>query len=944
MMDYKDTLNLPQTDFPMRGNLAQREPQMLKEWREKDLYGAIRRVCKGRPKFILADGPPYANGDIHIGHAVNKTLKDIVLKSRLLAGFDTPYTPGWDCHGLPIEHVVEKKKGKAGHKIDAKAFRQACREYALQQLDRQREDFIRLGVLGDWDNPYLTLDPRYEANQLRAFAKIISRGHLYKGYKPVHWCLDCSSALAEAEVEYQDKTSPSIDVRFPVFKEDIGNGNFLQRFKGSVKDGNLPISVSIWTTTPWTLPGNQAVALHPDFEYALVQTDLGNGAELILVASELLDEIKQRWNANDGAVVATARGKDLAGVRLQHPFLEDRVVPVILGEHVTLESGTGAVHTAPGHGHEDFAAGEENNLPLDNPVGDDGCFVKGTKYFAGEHVSKVNDHVIEVLKEHGALIQSSKYQHSYPHCWRHKTPVIFRATPQWFISMDNQRLRDKALAEIKNVNWTPSWGEQRITAMVENRPDWCVSRQRTWGVPIALFLHKETGELHPDTEALLEQVAERVEKGGIDAWFELDARELLGDEAEHYDKVTDIMDVWVDSGLMHYCVLEKHPELERPADLYLEGSDQHRGWFQSSLLTSVAMHDTAPYKGVLTHGFTVDAQGRKMSKSLGNVVLPQKVVNTLGADILRLWVAATDYSGEISVSDEILKRTADSYRRMRNTLRFLLANLAGFDPKHDCVAPEKMIALDRWVLERAQTVQKSLLDFYDKYEFHHIYQIIHNFCIVDMGSFYLDVIKDRQYTTPTNSLARRSCQTAMYHIAEAMVRWLAPITSFTAEEIWRHMPGERGDSVFFETWYAFPEFPHVEDGIDWDVILAVRQEVARELEKLRVERTIGSSLDAEVDLYCNGQLKSALDGLQDELRFALITSYARVHDHKQAPAGAVVSEDIADLHIVADKSKFDKCVRCWHRREDVGSNGAHPELCTRCVTNLDGDGEPRHFA
>jgi isoleucyl-tRNA synthetase len=922
----------------MRGNLARREPQMFAEWEERDLYGRIREACRGRPRFIMPDGPPYANGDIHIGHAVNKVLKDIVIRSRTLAGFDAPYVPGWDCHGLPIELKVEKEMGKAGGKVDHKAFRQACREYARTQVDRQRTDFKRLGVLGDWNNPYLTMNPAYEANEIRAFGRLIEKGHLYKGYKPVHWCIDCGSAMAEAEVEYEDRTSPSIDVRFRAVDPDA----LLARLELVGDGGKGPVSVAIWTTTPWTLPANRAVALHAELEYVLLAVDLGEGPERILVADELKDSFMARLGA-EGSVVARGRGAALEGLLLEHPFY-DRQVPVVLGEHVTTESGTGAVHTAPAHGQEDFAVGLVYDLPVENPVGGDGRYLPDTPLVGGKPVFEANKYLVDVLAEHKALLHHEAYRHSYPHCWRHKTPVIFRATPQWFVSMDQAGLREKALAAVGHVQWTPSWGEQRIHGMVANRPDWCISRQRTWGVPIALFVHKQTGELHPRTGELLEAVAQRVEKTGIDAWFDLDPAELLGGEAADYEKVTDILDVWFDSGVVHYCVLEQREELGVPADLFLEGSDQHRGWFQSSLLTSVAMRDAAPYRAVLTHGFTVDAKGRKMSKSLGNVVAPQKVFNTLGADVLRLWVAATDYRGEISVSDEILKRVADSYRRMRNTIRFLLANLAGFDPATHQVPADRMLALDRWAVDRARALQEEVEAAYDRYEFHQIYQKVHNFCVVDMGGFYLDVIKDRQYTTQADSLARRSCQTALFHVAEAMTRWLAPILCFTSEEIWSHLPGEREDSVLLSTWHEFPRAAVEAQPVDWEAVLTVRQAVARELERLRVADAIGASLDAEVDLYCEPALRDKLAALGDELRFALITSEARVHALDKRPTEAVAAEEPEGLWIVARKSGHRKCVRCWHRRADVGRDPEHPELCGRCVQNVAGEGESRRFA
>ncbi len=939
MTDYKKTLNLPRTAFAMKANLAQREPGFIKAWEEMRLYERLREARAGAPRFVLHDGPPYANGEIHIGHAVNKVLKDIIVKAKTLSGYDAPYVPGWDCHGLPIELNVEKKIGKPGIKVDAAAFRQACRDYAARQVARQREDFRRLGVLGDWTHPYLTMDPRFEADIIRALGRIIAKGHLHKGYKPVHWCSDCGSALAEAEVEYAERTSPAIDVRFEVLDEESCLAR-CHHVPGHEGRGSL--SVVIWTTTPWTLPANQAVALNPDFDYVIVQCETERGHERLLLADALLKDVMLRYGIEDYHVIAYCKGSDLEGVKLRHPFYE-REVPIILGEHVTAESGTGAVHTAPGHGQEDYVAGSRYGLPVDNPVDGEGRFLPETPLFGGQHVFSANDRIIEALKARGALLHEAALQHSYPHCWRHKTPIIFRATPQWFISMDQAGLREAALDAIREVRWMPEWGQARIEGMVAGRPDWCISRQRTWGVPLSLFVHRRSGELHPRTAELLEAVAQRVEVHGIDAWFALDPEELLGDEAGDYEKVNDTLDVWFDSGVTHFCVLRRNPALDWPADLYLEGSDQHRGWFQSSLLTGVAMDGRAPYRAVLTHGFTVDAKGRKMSKSLGNVVAPQQVVNTLGADVLRLWVAATDYRGEMSVSDKILERMADAYRRMRNTARFLLANLNGFDPATDLLPAGSLLALDRWAVARAGRLQGELRRAYDAYEFHQVYQRIHNFCAVDMGAFYLDIIKDRQYTTPAASRARRSAQSAMYHVIEALVRWLAPVLSFTAEDIWRHMPGKRGDSVFLDTWYEpVEDFPGLvgSEEMDfsfWDEVIAVREAVSRELERVRVAGEIGSSLDAEVDLFCDPRRYELLARLGDELRFVLITSEARVHRRE-----GVAADD--GLRIEVRRSPHEKCVRCWHRRPDVGSDAQHPQLCGRCVRNLSGPGENRRFA
>ena len=942
MADYKDTLNLPDTEFPMRGNLANREPEFLQRWRDMDLHGKLRAAGEGRPKYVLHDGPPYANGDIHIGHAVNKVLKDFIVKSKTLSGFDAPYIPGWDCHGLPIELQVEKKHGKVGKKLDAAAFRKACRAYAAKQVEGQSRDFQRLGVIGDWEKPYLTMEYGFEAQIIRSLGKIVANGHLARGAKPVHWCADCGSALAEAEVEYQDKSSPTIDVRF----QAVDDTDILNRIEGA--SGSGPVSAVIWTTTPWTLPANQAVALHPDLDYQLIQWHTSaHGDQRLLLAADMAADVMKRYGADETgySVLATVKGAKLEGVKLSHPFYH-REVPIILADYVTTDAGTGAVHIAPGHGLEDYQAGLQYGLKVDNPVGSNGVFLPGTPLFEGLPVFKANDHVLETLREKGALLHSQTITHSYPHCWRHKTPIIFRATPQWFISMEQAGLRDKAMEQIKVVDWRPEWGQARIEGMVEGRPDWCISRQRHWGVPIALFVHKVTNEPHPNSAELIEQVAKRVEAEGIEAWHTLEPVELLGDEADDYEKVTDTLDVWFDSGVTHACVMERRGELGFPADLYLEGSDQHRGWFQSSLLTSVAMNAVAPYKTVLTHGFTVDANGMKMSKSKGNVVAPQKVVNNLGADILRLWVAATDYRNEMTVSDEILKRTADSYRRMRNTARFLLANLNGFDPAEHLLDPEAMLPLDRWAVERARELQEQVVWAYQEFEFHQIYQKVHNFCSVDMGSFYLDIIKDRQYTTQENSVARRSAQSAMYHVISAMVRWFAPILTFTADEIWRAMPGGHGDSVLLDQWYEFPAMDL--GGLDmgfWNEAMGVREAVSKELEKLRKAKTIGSSLAAEVTLYCDDALAGRLNGLGDELRFVLITSYATIAPLADKAADAVQGEwSGPELWIKAAPTGHTKCVRCWHHREDVGSHAEHPELCGRCVENVAGDGETRNFA
>ncbi|MBY8035833.1 isoleucine--tRNA ligase [Vibrio fluvialis] len=948
MSEYKDTLNLPETGFPMRGDLAKREPEMLERWYKEDLYGAIREAKKGKKSFVLHDGPPYANGDIHIGHALNKILKDIIIKSKTLSGFDAPYIPGWDCHGLPIELMVEKKVGKPDQKVTAAEFREKCREYAAGQVEGQKEGFKRLGILGEWDKPYRTMDFSTEANIIRALGKIADNGHLLKGFKPVHWCTDCGSALAEAEVEYKDKVSPSIDVRFKTADEAA----LLSKFTLTEgHEGKGDVSIVIWTTTPWTLPANRAVCLRDDLEYVLIQIE-GEQPERIIVASELAKSVMDRAGVEHFHFLGFAKGADLELSQFNHPFY-NFTVPAILGDHVTTDSGTGVVHTAPGHGQEDFAVGQKYGLEVANPVGSNGVYLPDTELFAGQHVFKANDAVIEVLKEHGALLHHHAYEHSYPHCWRHKTPIIFRATPQWFVSMDQAGLRENALSAIKGVKWMPDWGQSRIEGMVEGRPEWCISRQRTWGVPIALFVHKETAELHPKTSELIEKVAQLVEQKGIQAWWDVDAAELLGDDAEQYEKVLDTLDVWFDSGVTHYAVVDNREEFHgAEADMYLEGSDQHRGWFQSSLISSIAMKGKAPYKEVLTHGFVVDGQGRKMSKSIGNVVAPKDVTNKLGADILRLWVASTDYTGEVAVSDEILKRSADSYRRIRNTARFFLANLNGFNPATDIIAADEMVALDRWAVARAMAAQQEIVKAYAEYNTHAVVQRLMHFCSVEMGSFYLDVIKDRQYTAKLGGNAQRSCQTALYYIVEALVRWMAPIMSFTADEIWNEMPtnqanGEaRGKFVFADEWYeglfGLAEGEELNNEF-WTDIQKVRGAVNKLLENARNEKTIGGSLQAEVTLFASDELAAKINKLEDELRFVLLTSKANVKPLAEK-SDAAQATDIDGLFVQVNKTEAEKCDRCWHYTPDVGTIKGHETICGRCVSNVDGEGEVRKFA
>jgi len=941
MTDYKSTLNLPQTDFPMKASLAMREPKMLENWQQTNLYQQIRQKSSGRPKFILHDGPPYANGSIHIGHALNKILKDIIVRSKTLAGFDAPYIPGWDCHGLPIEHKIETTYGK---NQDANTVRQKCREYAKTQIEEQKASFIRLGVLGDWNNPYLTMNFANEAAEIRALGKIVEKGYLFKGLKPVNFCFDCGSALAEAEVEYQDKQSDAIDVLF--MAQD--SKKIAQIFGQTTKK---PIAIVIWTTTPWTLPANQALNIHPEYEYSLV--DIGD--KMLILASEQVNPCLEKYELT-GKVVATCTGSALELTNFIHPFYE-RLSPVYLADYVELGAGTGIVHSSPAYGEDDFYTCIKYGMKIEdilNPVQKNGVFTQELPLFGGQFIWKANPHIVQTLKNKNALLKHEVITHSYMHCWRHKTPLVYRATAQWFISMDDKKnkvqcLRETALNAIEQTKFFPAWGKARLHNMIANRPDWCISRQRSWGVPLPFFLHKETDELHPQTVELIEKVAQKVEKEGIEAWFKLDTTDLLGADAENYHKVSDIMDVWFDSGTTHWHVLRgSHSNLahqeNQVADLYLEGSDQHRGWFHSSLLTGAAIDGHAPYKQLLTHGFTVDEQGRKQSKSLGNVVAPKEVIDSLGADVLRLWVASTDYSGEMAVSKQILERCSDAYRRLRNTMRFLLSNLHGFDPSQHLVSFDKLIALDAFIIDRTLQLQNELIISYEDYRFWHIYSKLHNFCVQDLGSFYLDIIKDRQYTTQADSLARRSCQTAMYHIAHSLVRLFAPILSFTAEEIWQHLPGTKESSVMLTTWYQdLQELPDTNLSRDfWQQVMAVKNAVNKELENLRNNKQIGANLQAEVTLYCADDLANNLAKLGDELKFVLIVSKATITPLVNAQ-NAVIT-DVAGLKLNISKSSAPKCVRCWQYHEEVGTDPEHPEICPRCIENVQGTGEVRVFA
>ena len=928
MTDYKDTLNLPKTDFAMKANLPNKEPKMIEFWKEIDLEKAVADARIGRDKFILHDGPPYANGEIHTGHAAQKVLKDIVIKSQTLNGKYAPFVPGWDCHGLPIELNVEKKIGKVGQKVDASEFRAACRQYASSQIDLQKKDFQRLGIIGDWDNPYVTMDYSFEANIIRALGKIISKGHLKRGDKPVHWCVDCKSSLAEAEVEYQDKISTSIDFLFPIAEEFVE-----QIFSLTSKNKNF---VASWTTTPWTLPGNLALTVNESFTYQLVEIEHKNQKINLIIAKDLVKETMERIDRAKFKILGTCQGNDLVGFKANHPYL-DRDSLIISGNHVTTDAGTGIVHTAPGHGLEDYAVCKENEIEVLSPVNGNGIYKDDVERFAGQFVFKANDNIVKTLDDEGVLLGDSSYEHSYPHCWRHKSPVMFRATPQWFISMESKNLLKQSLESVNNIRWEPDWGESRMTTMLESRPDWCISRQRTWGVPIALLIHKETGDLHPKSQEIIEKVSELVEIKGIQAWHDVQISDLIEDP-ESYEKITDCLDVWFDSGVTHACVLSENEKLQFPADLYLEGSDQHRGWFQSSLLTSIAINEEPPYKAVLTHGFVVDGDGKKMSKSLGNVISPQKIWETMGADVLRTWIASTDYTKEIVLSDDILKRSSDSYRRIRNTIRFLLGNLSDFDGKK--VSPQKMAQLDKWMIHRCKNLQDEIIQDYLDYNFHQAFQKIHNYCANDLGGFYLDILKDRLYTSKQDSDARRSAQLALSNILQALLRWISPILSFTAEEAWQSLDNEIKSVHLLEWFNDWVEVGDLEfSDEDWKEILELRSEVNKHIEEARNNEIIGSSLDAEIEILCGDKLFNLLEEFNEELRFIFITSEAKAILNK-----IDVSDENNKIQITVKKSSNEKCVRCWHSRPEVGSIKDNESICNRCFENVYGEGEVRNFA
>ncbi|MCW5662704.1 MAG: isoleucine--tRNA ligase [Piscinibacter sp.] len=945
-VDYRSTLNLPDTPFPMRGDLPKREPGWVKDWEEQGLYKKLRDARHGAPLFVLHDGPPYANGQIHMGHAVNKVLKDMIVKARQLAGFDAQYVPGWDCHGLPIENAIEKKHGRHLSRDDMQA---RSRAYATEQIALQMADFKRLGVLGDWAHRYATMDPANEAGEIRAFKRVIERGFVYRGLKPVYWCFDCGSSLAEFEIEYADKKSSTVDVGFLCAQPQALAAAF--GLPALAKDAYAVI----WTTTAWTLPANQALNMNPALEYALVDTERG----LLVLAATLVEKCLARYGLQ-GTVLATTSGEKLGGLQFRHPLAHvhpgyDRVAPVYLADYVTAEDGTGTVHSSPAYGLDDFNSCVAHGLKTDdilNPVQGHGAYAADFPLFGGMGIWKAVPVIIEALKDAGRLFATETITHSYPHCWRHKSPVIYRAAAQWFVRMDEgegvftkdkapRTLRQMALEAIDATGFYPENGRARLRDMIANRPDWCISRQRSWGVPLPFFLHKQTGELHPRTMEILDQAADIVERGGIEAWSRATAEEILGAaDAPHYTKSSDILEVWFDSGSTFWHVLrgthqgsKDHPghHASGPeADLYLEGHDQHRGWFHSSLLLACALEGRAPYRGLLTHGFTVDSQGRKMSKSLGNGIEPQKVSSSLGAEIIRLWVAASDYSGDIAGDDKILARVVDAYRRIRNTLRFLLANTSDFDPATDAVPADQLFELDRWALARAAQFQEEVLRHYEVYEFHPVVAKLQVFCSEDLGAFYLDVLKDRLYTTAPKSLARRSAQTALWQITHAMLRWMAPFLSFTAEEAWKVFAPGRSPSIFTETWWKF-ETPDEALLARWARIRAIRDLANKEIEALRTEGRIGSSLQAELAITAAGDDHALLASLGEDLRFVTITSQAALSEG-------------AELAVVVRPSAHAKCERCWHWRADVGHDPAHPTLCGRCTDNLFGSGEARRIA
>ena len=920
--DYKNTLNLPKTDLPMKAGLPNKEPEILSFWDSINLYNLIREENAKKDKFILHDGPPYANGDIHLGHSVNKILKDIVIKTKTLQGFDAPYVPGWDCHGLPIELNVEKKFGRDSDTVkDKSKFISACREYALSQIENQKKDFMRLGVLGDWENSYKSLDSSFEADTVRSLGRIVTNGHLQKGEKPVHFCYDCKSALAEAEVEYEDKVSKSIDVGFKV-KEDS-----LTKLSAAFSKEIDSCSFVIWTTTPWTIPANAAVSIGPELKYTLCSSKFGN----LILASDLIDQCSERWD-EDLEKIIEAKGSDIKDVVLEHPYLKRDSI-LVHGDHVTTETGTGCVHTAPAHGVDDHNICKKFNIETIHALDGNGFFNAEYEGLAGLPAIKADNIVIDILNDSGALINAEDFHHSYPYCWRHKTPLIFASTPQWFISMDKSGLLEGSIQAVKDVEWEPSWGYERIKSMLEGRPDWCISRQRSWGVPIPLIINKKTGEIHPKQNLLFNEIADRIDEQGLEAWDKANLEDLIDDHDE-YIKATDTLDVWFDSGSTHFCVLDKLYGKDLIADLYLEGSDQHRGWFQSSLLTGIAINGKAPYKAVLTHGFVVDENGRKQSKSLGNVVSPQKVCNNLGADILRLWVASTDFRSEMVATDEIMKQVADQYRRIRNTFRFMMGNLNDFNDDSKNINQNDLVEIDKWIISAAIKLDEEVKNLNDSYAYHHVVQKIHNFCVHELGGIYLDIIKDRMYVTKSDSHARNSAQFALFEVADILIRLISPILVFTAEEIWQShdLFKKQSKSVFLCPKKSLNKIESSISDDDWKVIFAVKDSVNQNIEKARADSVIKGSLDAKIRISCSSETYGALKKIGNELKFVFIASEAELIEDSNTK----LSIDIANY----DQKK---CIRCCNKCESVGSHENDPEICSRCHTNVYGDGEVRKF-
>jgi isoleucyl-tRNA synthetase len=937
MNDYKNTLNLPKTQFSMRANLSQKEPEILKNWYENNLYKLIRQKKEGKKIFFLHDGPPYANGNIHIGHAVNKILKDIIVKSKNMSGFDAPYIPSWDCHGLPIEQKVEEQMGLKSKNVITSIFQKKCRQYAEKQIKKQKKDFIRLGVIGDWEKPYLTMDFKNEANIIKTLSKIIEEKYLYRESKPIHWCLKCHSSLSDAEIEHFYKESDSIFVAMKIKNNKIFK-KALNLNISNEKDIYLPI----WTTTPWTLPSSQAITVNPTFKYQLIETKKYN----LILAKKLVENVMKILEINNWNILISFQGKNLEGTKFLHPFLKNISLPVILGEHVTLDSGTGAVHTAPDHGPDDYIVSQKYKIKTMNLVDFQGNYINNVHpKLDGINIFKANNIIISLLIKEKCLLHHEVLKHSYPHCWRHKTPVIFRATEQWFIKIDKNKLRYKTIEEIKKVSWIPEWGKSRIEQMIKIRPDWCISRQRKWGVPMCLFIHKKTGNIHPENTLLMKKIIKKVELEGIEAWWKIDLKEILGKTYNMYNQIFDILDVWFESGNTHTLIKYKNKKYSKNyADMFLEGSDQHRGWFMSSLIISMLTKNQSPYSEVLTHGFVVDKNGQKMSKSIGNTISPNEIVKTLGGDILRLWVASSNYSNDISISNEILKRSSDIYRRIRNTARFMLANINDFDPKKNTVLKENMVLLDRWAISQAKKVQEEIIEFYEKYNFHAVIKRLMYFCSIEMGSFYLDIIKDRQYTLKKNSQERRSCQTAIYYIINALVRWIAPILSFTADEIWNYLPGKHNKYVFTEEWFN-KLFDLDENDLFnydfWNNLIEIKNEINKFLEEEIKNKKIKSSLEASLILYVTPEIKQKLNVLGEELKFIFLTSKVQIKSYNKAPKNSKKSEKISDFKVLLKKIKEKKCPRCWHY--NIVIKKTNDEICTRCLLNTKGNGEKRIF-